>query len=101
MLLRDKLRLTEEQKARLKSEESPAGCSDDEPSFWVHFDKEAEEIGILNCHPVDDDSCSESSEDDAEEIGSDGAPPAQGHNNTETELTLPPPRRASAADDAF
>ena len=64
MSLRGNLGLSDIQKNRIKRDAAPdPGETQQEPSFWVHFDRETEEISITQSQPVDDDSCSESSED--------------------------------------
>ena len=58
-LMRNKLDLSPEQKARIRDESPPSDSSPSaEPSFWVHFDKEVEEIRILQSRPADDDDSS-------------------------------------------
>jgi hypothetical protein len=60
MLFRNQLNLTTEQKERI----SDPKCSDKgvEPEFWVHYDRDTEEIYITQSQPPeDDDDCSDCS----------------------------------------
>lgn len=54
MNLRGKLGLSEQQKAQIKSDVAPNEDSI-EPTFWVHFDKEEEDICISQNRPVESD----------------------------------------------
>lgn len=64
MSLRDQLGLTPEQKARVMNP-NPTNESN-EPEFWVHYDKDTEEICITQSRPADDDDGSECSGDNVE-----------------------------------
>ena len=58
MFVRDQLNLTDAQKLRVKNAKPPPppiGDGDEEPTFWVHYDKDEEAISISQSRPVDDD----------------------------------------------
>lgn len=67
MSLKDQLGLTQAQKDRVK-DTNAAKSLDDEPHFWVHYDKEMEEISITQSRAEDDgdDESEDESEDDME-----------------------------------
>lgn len=76
MKLRDQLGLTESQRARIESDKSPASCEDGtsiaEPTFWVHFDRDAEEISITQSCPADDEDSSSQSSGEGGSVEEDG-----------------------------
>lgn len=82
MSLRDQLGLTDLQKERVRSTLAPTGSAADEPVFWVHYDRESDEIGITQSRPTDDDDHSQCSDDEGgtDNEASDGL----------NEETLPP-----------
>ena len=55
MSLRDQLGLTQAQKNQVKDTKA-AKSLDDEPHFWVHFDRDMEEISISQSCPADNDN---------------------------------------------
>jgi len=63
-ILRNQLGLTDHQKVRVRSETAHSSGTANEPVLWVHYDKETEEIYIIQSHPIDDDEHSQCSDDD-------------------------------------
>ena len=105
MSLRDQLGLTPAQKERVRSTSAPPGGSV-EPNFWVHFDKDSEEIGITQARPTDDDEHSQQSDDQEGMIygGEDAILQLADGNAGDASNDAEEPAnvaRSGAADDAF
>ena len=113
MNLRDQLGLTGSQKTRIKSESAQnlASGTSDEPTFWVHFDREAEEIIITQNFPNDSECLSSDEEGGVNEKHSnqsEGYDAAYNHSFLkdarpyEQVVSIRDDRRLpGAADDAF
>ena len=57
----NQLGMTATQKERVRSASAPVGNTSDEPNFWVHYDKDTENISITQARPSDDDGHSDGS----------------------------------------
>lgn len=112
MFLRNKLGLTDDQKARVKSDKSPSNACTEEPTFWVHFIKDVHDIDITQSRPVDDESvCSD--DDEKADVDIPSEIPSKDDDKTATTKDSdvdktdksdgPPPQDPyhGAADDAF
>ena len=101
LMLRDHLGLTEEQKKRLKNQEPDSCC--EEPSFWVHFDTEVEQICISQSRPPDDldDDSSQDSFDSSGRAATGGADEDSGVEEDDGVKISSSRRSINASDDAF
>ncbi|CAB9512705.1 Caseinolytic peptidase B protein homolog [Seminavis robusta] len=109
LFFHDQLGLSEEQEARVMSEKPPT-TNENEPTFWVHFDKDAKIITITQSRPVDDDSDdddddSSSSESPLKGLGDVGPSASEKEllkeGNSRYDVEALPTRCSTAADDAF
>lgn len=106
MNVRNQLGMTATQKERVRSTSAPVGTASEEPNFWVHYDKDTEEITITQARPSDDDDHSESSSQCSnsweKSIGDDdGVAHTDIKDSSVAEDYNAHTTRLGAADDAF